>query len=168
MLVTVLVCAAIAVVVGLIGVVVPILPGSLLIAAGIGGWAFFVPSWPARILCIVAVIVLAIAAVAQYIIAGRHMQKAGVPRRSMLIGGVIGVVGFFVIPVVGLPLGFTVGVWLSEAARLSPGKAAWNSTLAALKAIAITVGIELAGGLIAAALWGISVLVAWPHIHSAL
>ena len=45
-----------------------------------------------------------------------------------MLGGVLGVVGFFVIPVIGLPLGFVLGVYLSELSRVGVDRA-WPATV---------------------------------------
>ncbi|GAA0316713.1 DUF456 family protein [Kineococcus aurantiacus] len=39
----------------------------------------------------------------------------------LLLGAVLGVVGFFAVPVVGLPLGFVLGVFLGELAGTGRG-----------------------------------------------
>ena len=74
------------------------------------------------------------------------------PARTLLAGGVLGIVGFFVIPVVGLLLGFVLGVYLAEYARLGRD-GAWPSTRAALAAVGWSILIELAAGLVATAVW---------------
>jgi hypothetical protein len=61
-------------------------------------------------------------------------------------------VGFFVIPVVGLVVGFVAGIYLSELARLGSA-AAWPATKAALRAVGLAVLIELAAGLVATAVF---------------
>ncbi len=66
-------------------------------------------------------------------------------------------VGFFVIPVVGLFLGFVVGVYGAEEERLGP-QAAWPSTKLAVRAVGLSILIELAGALLAAATWLAAVL----------
>jgi uncharacterized protein YqgC (DUF456 family) len=70
-----------------------------------------------------------------------------VPNLTLFIGGVLGLVGFFVVPVVGLVLGFILGVYLAEQIRLKDSRAAWQSTKAALKATGLSMLIELAAGL---------------------
>jgi uncharacterized protein len=57
-----------------------------------------------------------------------------------------------VVPVVGLVLGFVLGIYLSELQRLG-GKAAWPATKVALKAVGLSLLIEAAAGLAAASLW---------------
>ena len=61
----------------------------------------------------------------------------------------LGVVGFFVVPVVGLFVGFVLGVYLAERRRVG-GAAAWPSTKEALRAVGLSILIELAAGVLAA------------------
>jgi len=70
----------------------------------------------------------------------------------VLIAGVVGIVGFFVVPVVGLVLGFVLGLWLAERARLGPGEA-WQSTRQALAAVGLSMLVEFAAALAIAVIW---------------
>ena len=144
--------AALAIVVGLLGIVVPLLPGTLLIGAATLGWAWYVGGGTAWGLAAAAVAVLLVGTVVKYAVPGRNLKAGGIPNRTLLAGGLLGVVGFFVVPVVGLVLGFVLGVYLSEAQRLGT-QAAWPATKVALKAVGLSLLIELAAGLCAAALW---------------
>lgn len=146
------VLAGIAIAVGLVGVVVPILPGSLLIAAAVIVWAISIGDTTAWAAAIAAVAVLGIGTLVKYLLPGRHLKNQGIPTRTLLLGGLLGVVGFFVVPVVGLPLGFVLGVYLSEAQRLGTD-AAWPATRATVKAVGASILIELAAGMTAAVLW---------------
>ena len=112
--------AGLLIAVGLVGVVVPALPGLLLVVAGIAVWA--VPRGDAVGWTVlgVAVAVVAVGTVAKYALPGSRLRAAGVPGRTLLAGGVLGIVGFFVVPVVGLVLGFVLGVYLAELARRRP------------------------------------------------
>jgi hypothetical protein len=96
--------------------------------------------------------------VVKYALPGRGLRTAGVPNRTLVVGGVLGVVGFFVVPVVGLVVGFVLGVYVAELQRLG-STAAWPSTKAALKAVGLSILIELAAGLAATALWLTAVVV---------
>ena len=144
--------AGLLIAVGLVGVVVPALPGLLLVVAGIGVWA--VPRGDAVGWTVlgVAVAVVAVGTIAKYALPGSRLRAAGVPGRTLLAGGVLGIVGFFVVPVVGLLLGFVLGVYLAELARVGRGGAG-PSTRAALAAAGWSVLIELAAGLVATAVW---------------
>lgn len=144
--------AALVIVIGLVGVVVPLLPGTVLIAAALVGWALAVSTGTAWAAAVTGLLVLATGAVVKYLLPGRHLQRHGVPTRTLVAGGVLGVVGFFLIPVVGLIVGFVAGIYLSELARLGSA-AAWPATKAALRAVGLAVLIELAAGLVATAVF---------------
>ena len=145
--------AAVLVVAGIVGIVLPILPGLLLVVAGVGVWAVGradVVAW--TVLGIVVAIVL-VGSVVKYLVPGRRLRDSGVPGRTIAAGAVLGVVGFFVIPVVGLFIGFVLGIYLAELARLGGHEAAWPSTRRALAAVGWSIVIEMATGLLAAAVW---------------
>jgi uncharacterized protein len=144
--------AALAIAVGLVGIVVPILPGSLLIGGAALVWAWYVGGTAAWSLALAAVAVLLLGTVVKYAVPGRNLKAGGIPNRTLLAGGVLGIVGFFVVPVVGLVLGFVLGIYLSEVQRLGT-QAAWPATKVAVKAVGVSLLIELAAGLCAAALW---------------
>ncbi len=138
--------------IGLLGIVFPVLPGSLLILAAIAVWAVVVGGWGWAILA-AAALVIAIGEVAKWLIAGRSLRSAGIPNRTIAVGAVLGIVGFFVIPVIGLFIGFVLGAFGSELVRTRDGGAAWRGMLSASRAAVITIGIELFAALIATAIW---------------
>jgi uncharacterized protein YqgC (DUF456 family) len=145
--------AGLLVAVGVIGVLVPVLPGLILVLAGIAVWA--VPRGDALgwwVLGIAAAIVV-VGSIAKYLLPGRRMRESGVPTRSVVAGALLGIVGFFVIPVVGLFVGFPLGVYLSELARLRDSSKAWPSTRRALGAVGFSILLELATALLAAGVW---------------
>ncbi|GAA1942594.1 DUF456 domain-containing protein [Nocardioides marmoribigeumensis] len=144
--------AGLVVLLGLVGMVVPVLPGTLLVAVAIAGWAAYVGEPRGWALAGAALVVLAAGAGLKYLLAGRHLRGHGVPSSTLVVGGLLGIVGFFVVPVIGLPLGFVVGVYLSELNRVG-SQQAWPATVAALKAVGIALLVELAAGFAAAALW---------------
>ena len=98
-------------------------------------------------------LLLAVGTLVKYLLPGRHLKTPGHPDPDPAwLGGLLGVVGFFVVPVVGLPLGFVLGVYLAEAQRLGPtppgrppGRRSRRSGASIL--------IELAAGLVAAVVW---------------
>jgi uncharacterized protein len=146
------VLVGVAILVGLVGIVVPVLPGSVLILGAVLVWALEASSSIGWTVFALATSQLVIGSIVKYAVPGRRLQAAGVPNRSMMLGGVLGIVGFFVIPVVGLVVGFVGGVYLSELQRL--GRAgAWPSTRSAMGAVGLSILIELAAGLLATATW---------------
>lgn len=141
-----------AVLVGVVGVVVPVLPGTLLILGAVLVWALLEGSGTAWAVFSVVTVLLAAGAVVKYAVPGRRLQAAGVPNSTLLAGAALGLVGFFVIPVIGLVIGFVGGVYLAEMRRVGR-EAAWPSTKHALLAAGLSVLIELAAALLAAATW---------------
>ncbi len=146
------VLVALAIVVGLLGVVVPVLPGTLLILGAVLVWALEVSTAAGWVVLGVVAALLTVGGVVKYVVPGRRLQVSGVPRRTLVLGGVVGVLGFFVVPVIGLLIGFVLGVYLSEVQRVGP-RMARPSTLAARRAVGRSVLIELAAGLLAALVW---------------
>ncbi|UFS94246.1 DUF456 domain-containing protein [Nocardia huaxiensis] len=147
------VLVGLAIVIGLVGVIVPVLPGVLLILVAIGVWAFVTGGTTAWTVFAVCATFLVISGVVKYTWPGRKMQEAGVPTRSIVLGAVLGIIGFFVIPVIGLLLGFVLGVYVSELQRLGNHQAAWPSTVEALKGVGLSILIELFGALLASGVW---------------
>ncbi|MEV5818379.1 DUF456 domain-containing protein [Micromonospora haikouensis] len=146
--------AALAILAGLAGVIVPGLPALPLCWGGVLVWAVFGTAGAGRWLVLAAATVVAVAgAVVKYLWPGRNLKNAGVPASSLLAGGALGLVGFFVIPVVGLVVGFVGGIWGAERLRLGSNQLAWPSTVHALKAAGLSMLVEFLAGLVIAVLW---------------
>ena len=64
-----------------------------------------------------------------------------------------GLVGLFVVPVVGLPLGFVLGVFVAELLRVRSTAAAWTATKEALKGTGLAVLIGFTTAVLATAVW---------------
>lgn len=142
------VVAALVILVGLVGVLVPVLPGTSLIGLTLVGWALAEDTRTAWVAAAIGVAVLVLGTVVKYAVPHRRLRRHGVPGRTLLAGGLLGIVGFFVIPVVGLPVGFVAGVYLAELARLGRPEA-WPSTKAAMAAVGLSLAIELTAALLA-------------------
>ena len=151
------VVVGLAVVVGLVGVVVQVLPGLFLVAAAVIVWGVVTGGAVGWTVVGVAVLATGLAFVGEYLLAGRHLKRAGVPFSTMVVGGVLGIVGFFVIPLVGLIIGFVLGVFAAEWLRARDHRTAWRSTVAALQATGLTILVELAGALLTTAAWVVGV-----------
>jgi uncharacterized protein YqgC (DUF456 family) len=151
------VLVALAILLGVLGVVVPVLPGGLLVAAAVLVWAFDLGGATAWSVFAACTVLLVAGAVVKYVVPGRRLQDAGVPSWTLVVGGLVGLVGFFVVPVVGLVLGFVLGVYLCELARLGRD-AAWPATKQALLAAGLSMLIELSATLLAAATWVVGVV----------
>ena len=144
--------------VGLIGIAVPVLPGLLLVWAAVLLWATEAQTTGAWVVLGMATTLALSGFLLQYLLPGRRMAKAGVTTSSTLAGTALAVVGFFVIPVVGAILGFPLGIYLAERVKLGTHAGAWSSTTQAIKAVGLSMGIELSTGLAIAGTWVIGVI----------
>lgn len=153
------VIAGIAIVLGVLGVVIPVLPGLLLSWCGVLFWALLGDAGAGRwAVLAVATLVAGLGALIKYLIPGKRLKAAGVPNSALLAGGLLGLVGFFVVPVVGLILGFVLGVFLVERVRLGPGQA-WPSTKEALGAAGMAMLIEFTAALAVLVIWVFGLIV---------
>jgi len=155
-----LLLVALVMAVGVVGVVLPVLPGLLLIAVAALVWALYEQDTISWVAFAAIIVVLGVGTVAKYVLPARNLAAVGAPRSTMLIGAVAAVVGFFVIPVVGLPIGGVAGVYGAELRRLRGDRtAAWRSTWVTIKAVGLGLLLELAAALVAVAIWAIAVVV---------
>ena len=148
---------ALVIFVGLVGIVVPLLPGTLLVFAAIAVWAVAEHNVTSWVTLGVVTALLAASTLIKYLWPARRMRAADVSTWSLVAGAVLGIVGFFVIPVLGLLIGFVLGIYLTELAKRHDQRVAWASTKHALKGVALSVGIELCGALLATAVWAAGV-----------
>jgi uncharacterized protein YqgC (DUF456 family) len=146
--------AGIAIVVGIFGTVLPFVPGLLLSWLGVLAWAVFADGGSGKWLVLgIATVLAVLGTVLKYVLPGRRMKRDGVPTLTLAAGGILAIVGFFAVPVVGLFLGFVLGVFLAEWARLGGTGLAWPSTWRAVKAVGMSALIEIFAGLCILLTW---------------
>jgi uncharacterized protein YqgC (DUF456 family) len=139
--------------IGLVGVVVPIFPGLILVMGAGVVWALDVGGTTAWIV-VVAMIAVGVAGyVASSVLPARRAATSGAPGWVVLAGIVGMVVGFFAIPVVGALIGFPAGVFVAELARHRQPGPAWRSTWEALKSVGLGIAIQLVAGVAMIAIW---------------
>jgi uncharacterized protein len=155
------VLCGLAILVGVAGTVIPVLPGSFLIGLSLLAWAIWggegATGWV--VFTIGMVFVLAGMA-ASAVLAGRKLRQHRIPNRSVAAGIVLGIAGMFVIPVVGLFVGFAAGLLLSELHRTRDVRTALTTSWAALKATGLGMLAEFGLACLAASTWVIGVWVA--------
>lgn len=155
-LVTVLV--ALAYVVGLCGIVLPVLPGTITIIIATLIWAIVTGSWTSWVaFAIIAVLGIA-GMTTSYVLTGRRLQRHEVPTWPILVGIASGIVGIFVIPFLGLPIGFLAGLYVSEAVRLKDWKRGLSSAWVAIKALGIGIAIEFTLAMLSTITFAIAVV----------
>ncbi|HEU4318550.1 MAG TPA: DUF456 domain-containing protein [Acidimicrobiia bacterium] len=137
--------AGLAVLIGLIGIVVVFLPGLVLQVIAVTIWAFEESTAVAWVVLGIVIALALTATALKYAFPHRQLRSEGVPGWVLFTAVLVAVVGLFVIPVVGAPIGFILTVYVFE--RIRRGREqAWPSTKTAVKAVLTSTGIELAGG----------------------
>lgn len=130
-------------VMALVGTVVPILPGVFLAAGAVLVWAVVAGGTTAWVLGLVVIAITALGLVLKYFIPAKWLKAEGVPTWVLSLGLLGAILGFFLIPIVGLILGFILGIWLAESLRLHSVKSSWPTTVAALKAAGVSSLIDI-------------------------
>lgn len=143
-------------VVGLVGIIVPVLPGLVVIGGVAVFWAFEVGTWQAWAVVALMVLIMGTGTFVKYQIPGRELSKSQVSARTWVLATVAAVVGFFVVPVVGLALGFVLGVYVGERLDRGSHDPAWASTRRLLTGIGKGMAVEFVAGASAILVWAIA------------
>jgi uncharacterized protein YqgC (DUF456 family) len=145
------------IVVALFGMVVPVLPGLILELGAVTVWAVVEGGAAAWGVAGVSLALGAVGTFVKYSIPKRRLNESGIPNRTLLLATAVAIVGLFVLPVVGALIGFVGTIYLTERSRVGAERA-WPATKTTLAAVATSIGIELATGLLIAAVWFAAVL----------
>ncbi len=136
--------AALLLIVGVMGTIFPILPGSLLTIGTLLVWAWVLGSTASWTAGLIGIALAVVGMSASAILTGRKMRREQIPRGPVIIGVVVGVVGMFIVPVVGLFLGFALGLLLAEYARRKDLASASRASLEAMKLMGSGMLLEFA------------------------
>lgn len=146
--------------VGLTGVVLPFMPGLPIIWGAALLYGIMTDFGGVGLAAMIAITLLGLVGIAASIVLpDRAGAAAGASRSTRLFAGLLGLVGFFVVPVIGFPLGACLGVLLAQYRQTDDWDAAVNSTIAVLKGFGVGLLAELGAGLMMVLVW-----VAWVLI----
>ncbi|WP_405487612.1 DUF456 domain-containing protein [Streptomyces sp. NBC_00096] len=140
-------------VLGLLGVLVPGVPGTWLVWAGVLWWALHERSPEAWGLLAGATALLLVVQVVKWQLPPRRLRGVGVTRRMVVYAGAGAVLGFVLVPVVGAVPGFVGGIYLCERQRLGTHGEAWASVRAVMRAVGTSVLVELFACLLVVGAW---------------
>lgn len=150
---------ALAMAIGVVGTVIPLVPGLALVWAAALAYGLIEGFGTSGRVAFALVTVFAIAgALAGWIVPARVAGAAGAARSSILLGVVAAIVGFFVLPVVGLPVGGVAGVYAGELRRTQDGAAAWRATRATIAGFGLAALVQFALALAMTGTWVVWVL----------
>ena len=117
-------------VIGVLGTVLPVVPGPMLVWLSALLWAwgdgFHVVGWPTLLI----LLLLALAAeVSDVVLAGMGAKKGGASWQSMVAAGVAAIIGLLIFNVVGAVIGAFLGLLFWEARRHGgEWRQAWNAS----------------------------------------
>lgn len=153
------IATSVLIIIGCLGIVIPVLPGSITALIGLIIWALVVQSVEGWVVLALGGTLLLAGMSASLVLTGTRLKRRAIPNRTLLFGVVGGVIGMFVIPVVGLPVGFVVGLLATETVRNRNFRTALDTSWVALKAAGIGIILELTCALLAASVFIIGAIV---------
>ncbi|MBT2466962.1 DUF456 domain-containing protein [Streptomyces sp. ISL-66] len=138
---------------GVAGVLVPGVPGTWLVWAGVLWWALHERSAAAWTLLVATTALLLVVQVVKWQLPPRRLRGVGVTRRMTAYAGAGAVLGFVLLPVVGAVPGFVGGIYLCERLRLGSDGEARTSVRAVMRAVGTSVLVELLACLLVVGAW---------------
>ncbi|MGA4668366.1 DUF456 domain-containing protein [Propionibacteriaceae bacterium Y1923] len=143
--------------IGVVGIIVPVLPGSITILAGLLVWGIWGGSTQAVVFAIIGGALVLAGMTASAVLTKRNLDKKQIPQWPVIVALIGGVVGSFVLPGFGLLVGFVVTLLVCELVRVRDLKQGLSTSWTALKSVGLGMLIELALALLAVTGLGISV-----------
>lgn len=151
---TLAILVAVAMAVGVVGTVVPVVPGLALVWAAALVYGIVDGFGTVGIVAMVVITAIGAAGVAAgFAIPKRAAGASGAASSSVWLGALLAVVGFFVVPIVGVPLGGALGIFAGEWRRTSDAAVAWRATRATLTGFGLAALAQLGAGLAMAGTW---------------
>lgn len=129
-----LLLAGLVILLGLCGVLLPGVPGSWLVWAGILWWALKDPRPVAWWVLVGSTVALLLSRMVRWTLPPRRLQADGVGGRVPAYAGAGSFLGFVLVPVLGSVPGFVAGIYLGERIRLGRHGEAAAATRTAMRA----------------------------------
>ncbi|ROP46367.1 DUF456 domain-containing protein [Streptomyces sp. PanSC9] len=153
-----LVLVGVVIALGVCGVLVPGVPGSWLVWAGVLWWALTDPRPVAWAVLVGATAVLLLSLVVRWALPPRRLRESGATPRMGVYAGAGALLGFVLLPVVGAVPGFLAGVYLHERLRLGGHAEAVAAVRTTMRAGGSSVLAELFACLLTAGAWLVTVV----------
>ncbi|MFF9351163.1 DUF456 domain-containing protein [Streptomyces sp. NPDC014734] len=148
-----LVAVGLVMLLGLVGVLVQGVPGQAIVWAAVLWWALADRTPAAWGVLMGATALLLVNQALKPLLPRRRPHESGAPRRTLVLGGIGAIVGFFVVPVLGGVVGYVGTVYAAERLRLGSRGAGWVSVRSVMRATGWSVLVELFACLLVAGAW---------------
>lgn len=143
--------------IGVVGIIVPVVPGSITILVGLLVWGVWGGSTHAVVVAIIGAALVLAGMTASTVLTKRNLDRRQIPQWPVIVGLVGGVIGSFVIPGFGLLIGFVATLLVCELIRVKDVRRALSTSWTAVKSVGLGMLIELGLALLAITGLGISV-----------
>ena len=157
--IVVTIIAAVLMLLAIIGIIFPIVPGSPVAVATMIGWAWILGSSASWSTGIIAAALCLVGMSASLVLTGRTMRRERIPTAPILIATAAAIVGIFVIPFLGLFIGFALGLFGAEYYRRRDATAAMKSSIEAMKSMGLGMLIEIGCVIISLGVFGLGTLI---------
>ena len=140
--------AVVFILIGVLGTIIPILPGMLLVWLTLLAYAWvtdfnIITPWIFVILTLVALVT----GLANIWLPYLGAKKSGASKRAIFLGFIGGIIGTFVMPLIGTVIGYAVGIIIGELIKHRDLRVAIKSSIGGVAGWGIATVIELAGAL---------------------
>ena len=134
---------------GIIGIIVPLLPGIILIWLAVLTYVFAYGmetlGWISFILITLIALVTGTSDLWMSLLGAKTGGASG---RSLLYGGIGAIVGSFFAPLLGTLIGYAVGILLGEYQKRGDWAAAWKTSAGGLAGWGVATAVQFGGGLL--------------------
>jgi uncharacterized protein YqgC (DUF456 family) len=147
--------------VGIVGILVPILPGMLLVwfTVVVYAWrtGFETVGWPSLFLITLIALVTGLSSIWLPLLGA---QKTGAAKRALFLGVVGAIIGTFVIPlpILGTVIGYALGVFVGEFLKQRDWRLALKASVGGVAGWGISAVVEIVGALVILVIFTIQVL----------
>ncbi|MEV6166038.1 DUF456 domain-containing protein [Streptomyces sp. NPDC052052] len=148
-----LVAVGLVMLLGLVGVLVPGVPGPAIIWAAVVWWALTDRTPVAWGVLLGATTLLLLNQALRPLLPSRRPRASGVPRKTLMLGGAGAILGFFVVPVVGGIAGYVGALYATERLRLGSHGSGWASVRTVMRTTGYSLLVELYACLLVTGAW---------------
>ena len=146
--------------IGIIGTLIPVLPGLLLVWLAGLAWAILdgadTTHW---IIFAFMTLIFLVGCGLSFYLPAKSIKGESVPKWTFLVSSGFALISFFVIPIAGLPLGYIFGVFVCQLMAGREFHRALRATGTTLKAIGLVSLIHFACGIAIASSWAVGLLI---------
>lgn len=134
--------------VGVVGIIVPILPGMLLVWLTLLAYAWItefaiINGWVFAILTLVALVT----GLSNIWLPYLGAKKTGAAKRAIFLGFIGGIIGTFIMPLIGTVIGYAVGIIIGELLKHRDLRQAIKASIGGVAGWTISTVVEIAGAL---------------------